>query len=112
MNVTDTNPDSQPLETDAHPSGADVVRVRDVMKREFDIVDGMETVADTLAQMLHVETKCVIVKKRHSDDEYGMVLMSDIARQVLARDRAAERVNIYEVMSKPLLSVAPDMDIR
>ncbi|MBK5970504.1 histidine kinase [Thiorhodovibrio winogradskyi] len=88
------------------------IRVRDVMKRQFDIVDGMETVADALAQMLHVETKCLIVKKRHPDDEYGMVLMSDIARKVLAQDRSAERVNIYEIMSKPLLSVPPEMDIR
>lgn len=97
---------------DSRASSTDTVRVRDVMKRQFDIVDGMETVADALARMLHVETKCLIVKKRHRDDEYGLVLMSDIARKVLARDRAAERVNIYEIMSKPLLTVAPDMDIR
>lgn len=88
------------------------VRVRDVMKTSFDMVDGMETVAKALQSMLHKETKTLIVKKRHDDDEYGMVTLSDIARQVLAVDRAPERINIYEIMSKPVIHVAPDMDIR
>ena len=88
------------------------IRVRDVMKHHFDMVDGMDTVAQALEQMLHVDTKSLVVRKRHDDDEFGMVMISDIARQVLAQDRAPDRVNIYEIMSKPLLSVPPDMDIR
>jgi CBS domain-containing protein len=90
----------------------DLIRVRDVMKPNFDLVDGMDTVAQALERMLHVDTKSLIVRKRHADDEYGLVLISDIARHVLAKDRAPERVNIYEIMSKPLLSVPPSMDIR
>jgi CBS domain-containing protein len=69
-------------------------------------------VADALERMRHVDTKSQIVRKRHADDEYGVVLISDIARQVLARDRAPHRVNIYEVMSKPVITVSPNMDIR
>jgi CBS domain-containing protein len=89
-----------------------VVRVRDVMKPNFDVVDGMATVRDAIATMKHVDTKCLIVNKRHADDEYGMLLISDIGRKVLANDRAPERVNVYEVMAKPVITVDPDMDIR
>ncbi len=89
-----------------------VTRVRDVMKSNFDLVDGMATVADALDTMLHVETKCLIVRKQHPDDEFGVVTLSDIARKVLAVDRAPERVNIYEIMTKPVISVDPQMDIR
>lgn len=89
-----------------------VVRVRDVMKTQFDMVDGMTTVADALKTMKHVETKTLIIDKRHDDDEYGMLLISDIARKVLANDRAPERINVYEVMAKPVITVDPDMDIR
>ncbi|HHJ13002.1 MAG TPA: CBS domain-containing protein [Gammaproteobacteria bacterium] len=88
------------------------VRVRDVMKTRFDLIDGKLTVADALRTMKHVETKCLLVDKRHPDDEYGMVLLSDIAKQVLARDRAPERVNVFEIMAKPVISVDPGMDIR
>jgi predicted transcriptional regulator len=88
------------------------VRVRDVMKGNFDMVDGMSSVAEVLGTMMHVETKTIFVRKRHADDEYGMVTLSDIARKVLAMDRAPDRVNIYEIMSKPVISVDPQMDIR
>ena len=40
------------------------------------------------------------------------MLLSDIANPVIAKNKAPERVNIYEVMSKPVVSVDPDMDIR
>lgn len=89
-----------------------LVRVRDVMKRQFDTVEGMSTVAHALDTMQHMDTKTLVVKKRHDDDELGIVVLADIARQVLARDRPPERVNIYEIMSKPVLTVHPNMDIR
>jgi predicted transcriptional regulator len=90
----------------------DFIRVRDVMKPDFDLVDGMDTVADVLRQSLHPESKCFIVNTRHENDEYGIVLLSDIAKQVLARNRSPTRVNIYEIMTKPVVSVAPSMGIR
>jgi len=89
-----------------------VVRVREVMKPEFDMVDGMATITDAIRTMKHVETKCLIVDKRHPDDEYGMLLISDVARHVLGKDRSPDRVNVYEIMAKPVVSVDPDMDIR
>jgi len=89
-----------------------IIRVKDVMKNEFDLVDGLIPVSIALQKMRHVETKCVIVDKRHDDDAFGMVLLSDVARQVLAKDRALERVNVYEIMTKPVVTVSPDMDIR
>lgn len=89
-----------------------VVRVSDVMKPHFDMVDGMATVQDAISTMKHVDTKCLIVNKRHDDDEYGMLLISDIGRKVLAKDRAPERINVYEIMAKPVITVDPDMDIR
>lgn len=89
-----------------------LIRVRDVMKSEFDLVDGMDTVADVLKKSQHLESKCFIVDMRHEDDEYGIVLLSDIAKKVIARDKSPERVNIYEIMSKPVISVDPEMDIR
>ncbi len=62
------------------------------MKSQFDVVDGMTTVSEALKMMKHVETKALIIDKRHPDDEYGIVLISDIARQVLAKDRSSCRI--------------------
>ena len=93
-------------------SSKPIVRVGDVMKPDFDLVDGMDTVADVLRKSQHAESKCFIVDVRHENDEYGIVLLSDIAKHVLAKDRSPERINIYEIMSKPVVSVDPEMDIR
>ncbi|MBT8060834.1 MAG: CBS domain-containing protein [Gammaproteobacteria bacterium] len=89
-----------------------IVRVREVMKSDVDIVDGMETVAGALAKMRNPETRTIIVDKRHKDDEYGVVMFRDIAKNVLAPDLSPERVNMYEIMSKPVIGVDPGMDIR
>jgi len=90
----------------------EIIRVSDVMKQNFDVIDGMTTVSEAFKKMKHVETKTLIVDKRDDNDEYGIVLISDIAKQVLAKDRSPDRVNVYEVMAKPVISVDPDMDIR
>ena len=89
-----------------------IVRVKDVMKTDFGTIDGVATVADALKKMKTLKTAVLIVNKRNEDDEYGMLTSGDIARHVLAKDRAPDRVNVYEIMSKPVISVHPDMDIR
>lgn len=88
------------------------VRVKDVMTSNFQLVDGLMTVEDAIKLMRENGSRLLIINKRHDNDEYGIVLLSDIARDVLSADRAPERVNVYEVMSKPAVGVDPEMDIR
>jgi predicted transcriptional regulator len=88
------------------------VRVKDVMTDKYHLVDGLMMTDRALAKMKETGAVVLIVDKRNENDEYGIVLLSDIAREVLAVSRAPERVNIYEIMSKPVVSVDPNMDIR
>ena len=88
------------------------VRVRSVMRDHYVVVDGKETVADALTRMREVSAAIAIVRKRHDDDELGVVLLADVAKKVLARDRSPQRTNVYEIMAKPVITVAPEMDIR
>jgi CBS domain-containing protein len=89
-----------------------VIRVRDVMKTDFGTIDGIATVDDALKKMKSLQTAVLVVNKRHEIDEYGLITSGDIARHVLAKDRAPNRVNVYEIMNKPVISVHPEMDIR
>ena len=89
-----------------------IIRVRDVMHSGYSQVDGLATVADALEVMRQQRTRVLIVRKRDVDDEYGLVLPTDIAKQVMAPNRAPERVNVYEIMSKPIISVPPTMQLR
>lgn len=88
------------------------IQVKDVMKHHVDFVDGMKTVKEALHEMQHVETKTLIVNKRHDHDEWGIVVISDIARKVLAVDKSIDRTNVYEVMTKPAITIRQNMDIR
>ena len=88
------------------------IYVRDVMKPDFATISGKETIAEALTKMKRLQTAVLIVEKRNEDDEYGLLLVSDIARKVLAMDKASSRVNVYEIMTKPAVCVDPDMDIR
>lgn len=89
-----------------------IIRVSEVMKKAFDTVDGLDTIENALKKMKHISTKCLVVNKRHENDEYGILLISDIARKVLAVDKAPDRVNVYEVMAKPVVTVDQAMDVR
>jgi len=89
-----------------------IIKARDVMHEKHLELDGMATVKEALDAMKAENASVVIVKKRHEHDAFGILLLSDIAKKVLARDRASRRVNVYEIMSKPVISLDPDMDVR
>ncbi|NCF24691.1 MAG: CBS domain-containing protein [Gammaproteobacteria bacterium] len=88
------------------------VPVRDVMRKEVTFITGRTDVLEAMRIMKRVRATVLMVEKRDEQDEYGMLLFSDIAKQVIAKDRAPERVNVYEIMAKPVISVRPDMNIR
>jgi signal-transduction protein with cAMP-binding, CBS, and nucleotidyltransferase domain len=85
--------------------------VQDVMKSTYGSIDGRSTIREALIEMRRVQTAVLVVNKSDEHDEYGLLLVSDIVRQVLAKNRAPERVNVYEIMTKPVVCIEPDMDI-
>ncbi len=86
--------------------------VRDCMRTDVTEVDGQLDVLSAMKIMKKVGATSLIVKRRDENDEYGMLLFSNVAKKVIAKNRAPERVNVYEIMAKPVLTVRPDMDIR
>ncbi len=88
------------------------VRIQDVMNTGFLLVDGLDSVSDAMQTMREKSIAVLIVKKRNGDDEYGIVVPADIAKKVLAQDRPPGRVNVYEIMSKPVIAVHSRMDVR
>jgi len=91
-----------------HPA----LRVSDVMSGELHTIDGLATVAEAMATMKRLRISSLVVNRGHDDDELGMLTVTDLARDVVTQDRAPERVNVYEVMSKPALTVQSSMLAR
>lgn len=90
-----------------------LVQVKDAMTtNNYQFADGMMTVAEGIKLAKQHNVSALIINKRNPQDEYGLVMLADIAKEVLAKDRSPDRVNLYEIMAKPLMGVSPDMDVR
>lgn len=89
-----------------------IFRVQDVMHTELHTIDGLATVSEAIALMRRHRISSLVVPRRNNDDETGLVGVTDIARKVIAENRALERVNVYEIMAKPVLTLPSDMQIR
>ena len=87
----------------------DPVRVKDLMIRDLHTIDGLATVADAMALMKRHNVSSLVVNRRDEDDELGLVVVADIARGVITDNHAPERINVYEIMSKPLLTLPQEM---
>ena len=88
------------------------VKVEDIMSTNIETIDAMSTVQEAVTKMRDAGVSSLVAERRDAGDEYGLVVVSDIAKKVVAKDRAPDRVNVYEIMSKPVLTVPKDMNIR
>lgn len=93
-------------------TGASYTAVRDVMSPKPLTVDGLATVADAIALMREKKVSSLVIEKRHEGDEPGLLAVHDIAEKVIGPDRAPERVSVYEIMSKPVVTVDAEMDVK
>ena len=85
---------------------------KDVMTKRVILVDGMVTAKEAVELMRIEKVESLIVKKRHPKDAYGIVNVHDFIKGVIIKDKTSEEVNIFEIMTKPLISVPADMDVR
>ena len=85
------------------------VRVRDLMVSNYHSIDGLATVDEAMALMRQHLVNCLVVNRRNENDEVGLIEVADIARRVIAENRPPERVNVYEIMSKPAMTVTANM---
>ncbi len=79
--------------------------VRDIMKTELHKVDGLMNVADALEKMKKEDVHVVLVDRRNESDVYGILTLRDIARRAVAKKQKLKDTHVYEIMSKPVLSV-------
>ena len=92
-------------------SAQDLRRVQDVMVRELHVIDGLATIGEAIAMMKQHDVSSLVVARRDTDDEVGLVEVVDLA-QPLADGRPPDRVHVYEVMSKPVVTLPPGMLAR
>ena len=89
-----------------------IIRAREVMQKAIVTIDGMATAKEAVAKMKKKKNFCLLVNKRHPDDAWGIVVVQDLVKGVIISGRSPEDVHVYEIMTKPIITVPADMDIR
>jgi predicted transcriptional regulator len=88
------------------------IKVGQVMRTEVHTIDPMTPVRDAMRVMAEHGVSSLVIERRDEQDELGLVVVSDIASQVIAKNHSPDRVDVYEIMSKPVLTLDIEMDIR
>ncbi len=89
-----------------------IIRVKDVMQKEILSIDGMATSKEAANMMRASRVSELLVEKRNEDDAWAIVTIMDIIKEVIVPDREATDVYVYEIMTKPVITVPAEMDIR
>lgn len=94
------------------PERTPIVRARDVMNKRVVSIDGMDTAKEAAAKMRSEKVSALLVEKRYPDDAWGIITVQDLIREVIICGHSSTEVNVYEIMTKPVITVPADMDIR
>ena len=94
------------------PVKTPIVQAKDIMRRNVVTIDGMATVREAIAKMRSENVTTLIVNKRDPRDAWGIVTIPDLVREVIAPGRSQDNTNVYEIMTKPVITVPAEMDIR
>ena len=89
-----------------------ITRVRDVMQTEVLCIDGMATSKEAAEMMRTYGVSELLVDKRSEDDAWAIVSIMDLVQGVIVPDKKGEDVRVYEIMTKPIITVPAEMDIR
>lgn len=85
---------------------------KDAMVKNIIFIDGMATAKEAVDLMRKKNIEALIVEKRNEHDAYGIVVVQDFIKGVIIQERTSEEVNVFEIMTKPVVSVPSKMDVR
>lgn len=89
-----------------------LIRVRDVMTPSLHTIAATAPVREAIDVFKSSGVSSLIVPRGGEADELGLITVRDIATEVVAEGRSPDRVYVYEIMQKPVLTVDAVMDVK
>tara|TARA_B100000686_G_C16776246_1_gene968682 strand:+ start:1905 stop:2336 length:432 start_codon:yes stop_codon:yes gene_type:complete len=87
------------------------LKVSDVMMTDFKTIDGMTSIAEALTMLKNNRLNALFVSPKDKNNVYGIMTLKDIARKVISQRRKLHETHVYEIMSKPVLTIQTTMPI-
>lgn len=87
-------------------------KAKDVMTKNVATIDGGATVADAVRRMRQLKVSSLLVNRRTHDDAWGIVTRKDVVGKVIAPGKDPAQVKVFDIMSKPLITVSPGLSLK
>ncbi len=85
---------------------------KDITLDKLYYIDGLASIRDAIQLMKDKEVRALIIQKRNAADANGIITIIDIISNVIIPERTLEEVSVYEVMTKPVLSIPSHLNVK
>jgi signal-transduction protein with cAMP-binding, CBS, and nucleotidyltransferase domain len=90
----------------------DYTAAKDIANHKIVYIDGLASAKEAIEKMKAHGVEVLIIEKRNERDAHGMLVISDIVKGVIIPDKKFEEVSVYEIMTKPVISIPASMNVR
>ena len=91
---------------------SDYLRAKDVSMKQICYIDGLSTAQEAVDMMKKNNVDALIIQKRDEKDANGIITATDIVRKVIVPDLKLSEVSVYEIMTKPVVSIPASLNVR
>lgn len=85
---------------------------KDIMNPNVMRIQREATAAEAITAMNDAGVSSLMVEKSNPRDTYGIVTMGDIVREVVAKGMDLQEVYVYQIMTKPVIYIMPDLSVK
>jgi signal-transduction protein with cAMP-binding, CBS, and nucleotidyltransferase domain len=87
-------------------------KAKDIVSKKLFYIDGLDSVAHAVQVMKEHNVQALIIKKRDGADANGIITVFDIVTGVIIPEKNIEEVSVYEIMTKPVLSISAHLNVK
>lgn len=85
---------------------------KEIVSNKLYYIDGVASIRDAIQLMKDKGVKALIIQKRNDADANGIITVNDIIRGVIIPNRTLDEVSVYEIMTKPVLSIPSHLNVK
>ncbi|MBK1734642.1 histidine kinase [Halorhodospira abdelmalekii] len=86
--------------------------VKDLMVTNVATISPLATIRAAMREMKRHRVKSLVVEKRNTHDAFGIITYTNILRTIVAEEGDIDLINVYDICSKPVITVPAEMDLK
>jgi signal-transduction protein with cAMP-binding, CBS, and nucleotidyltransferase domain len=87
-------------------------KAKEIVSDKLFYIDGLASVRDAVQLMKEENVQALLIKKRNNADANGIITVYDIIKGVIIPNKTLDEVSVYEIMTKPVLSISAHLNVK